>query len=503
MSKGNGVIKGIRDTLRGLFTSLRAKVIFTVIVVLFVMTGLSGYVWFYYWREQLIELTENQISLLFQSVELSIDMAMKEGKQSEIQDILKRIALRDEILNLRIYNTEGVIMRSSNEEEEGTHPTDIGKHEAINLGSLRLTSLRAGNGGNLRLMYPIKKREVCVTCHQTDKDYIGVLEMDISLQDVRDIISHNRDRMVFFTIITALMLSLTVAYLFEREVHTPISSIVETMNEVEAGNLSARIRLENRDELGLIAHSLNSMVGKLENAIGEIKRYHEQELKKSKRLAAIGELAASISHEIRNPLAGIKGAIQVILKDENISQRHVEVLTEVLTQVDRLNGTVSDLLTFSRPLVPVISYSEIVPVIDRTLDPLKLKPHLGDVEIVKDYDKAGIVQMDPNLMEQAFFNIVINSLQAMGGRGRLEVSVREDDDATLICFEDNGAGIAPENLEKIFRPFFTTKHRGTGLGLSISRNIVEAHGGTIRVDSEPGRGTKFVIRLPKVRHEDV
>jgi len=493
------MIGRLRDYFRGLFTSLRAKVIFTIIVVLLVMMGVTGYLWFYFWRNQLIELTEDQISLLFQSVELSIEMAMREGRQNEVGEILRQIAEREEILSLRIYDTEGVIKRSSDPEEEGTHPGELGRHEALESAGLRLTSLRGGEEGNLRLMYPIRKKEACVTCHRTEKEYIGILEMNLSLDNIRAIVNQNRNRMIWYTLLTVLVLSLTVTILFEKEVHSPIASIVRTINEIRAGNLAARFTLATEDEFGLIARNLNSMVSRLESAIGEIRKYHQDELRKSQRLAAVGELAASISHEIRNPLAGIKGAIQVILKDENISERHREVLTEVLAQVDRLNGTVTDLLDFSRPLRPQMVPVSLGSVLDRTLDPIQLKPHLGNVVIVRNYGDLAPIPVDPNLIGQAFFNIVVNSLQALEGSGMLEVSAEEVEETVWVTFQDTGCGISPENMEKIFRPFFTTKHRGTGLGLSVARNIIEAHGGTIEVSSQVGQGAKFVVVLPKSR----
>jgi signal transduction histidine kinase len=482
--------------LRNLFSSLRAKVILTMISVLLLMTSLTSFAWFYFWKEQLIELTEDQIALLFQSVEFSIERAMREGRQEEVGNILRRIHMKQEMLSLRIYDTEGVIRRSSFKEEEGTRPLDLGRHEAMDMVGLRLTSLRGGEGGNLRLMYPIRKTRDCVACHQTELDYVGVLEMNLSLDNVIDIINQNRNRMIYYSILTVLILSLSIALLFEREVHTPISSIVRTINEIEAGNLTARVRLSSKDEIGLIGKNLNSMVSQLENAIGEIREYHKKELKKSQRLAAIGELAASISHEIRNPLAGIKGAIQVILKDENLSERHSEVLAEVLSQVDRLNGTVGDLLIFSRPLTPELKSTDVRSLLERTLDPIKLQPFLGEIEIVQEYAITNPAQIDPDLVGQAFFNLVINSLQAMDGTGLLTIKAEETEGTIRINFQDTGRGISSENMEMIFRPFFTTKHRGTGLGLSISRNIIEAHGGSIQVDSEVDIGTTFTITLP-------
>jgi signal transduction histidine kinase len=496
------VIDWLIEILGGILTSLRAKVIFTIVAILLVMTGMMGYIWFDYWRNQLMELTEDQISLLFQSVELGVGMTMREVKHSDVGEILKRLTESEEMLSLRVLDTEGVIKHSSNMEEEGTKPDDSDQPVMTGFDKLELTRLKTGEGGHLRRMYPIKKTEDCVVCHKTPLGYVGVVEMELSLHHVQDIINKNRNRMIFFVIITVLVLSMTIAFLFEREVHTPISSIVDTISEVEEGNLAARINLYSEDELGLVARNLNSMLNKLESAIGELRKYHKREIRKSRQLAAVGELAASISHEIRNPLTGIKGAIQVILKDKNLSKRNTDVLNEVLAQVDRLNGTVGDLLIFSRPLNLDISPTDISYILDRTLDPLKLQPYIGETEIITDFEGLGPVPVDANLIEQAFFNIIMNSLQSIDEKGRLKVAAEDDDIGVIISFEDNGCGIPPENLEKIFRPFYTTKHRGTGLGLSIARNIVEAHNGILEVSSTEGRGTTFVITLSREPSED-
>jgi len=305
------------------------------------------------------------------------------------------------------------------------------------LGSI-LTSLRA------KVIFTIVAILIVMTCMMGYIwfDYWRNQLVELSLHHVQEIINKIRNSMIFVVFITVLVLSTTIAFLFEREVHTPISSIVDTMSEVEEGNLTARINLYREDELGLVARNLNSMLNKLESAIGELRKYHKREIRKSRQLAAVGELAASISHEIRNPLAGIEGAIQVILKDNNLSKRHTDVLNEVLAQVDRLNGTVGDLLMFSRSLNLDISHTDVGFILDRTLDPLKLQPYMGDTEIITDYESIGPVSVDSNLIEQALFNIIMNSLQSIDEKGRLKVTAKDDNVGVIISIEDNGCNIS-------------------------------------------------------------
>jgi two-component system, NtrC family, sensor histidine kinase PilS len=224
----------------------------------------------------------------------------------------------------------------------------------------------------------------------------------------------------------------------------------------------------------------------------------EAGIKQKEKWAAIGELSSSIAHEIRNPLASLKGSIE-LLKEDTVAENYKERLMEIaLQEMDRLNRIITDFLTYSRPTPPQLQKVDIHKLLDETLDLLE-NVHQGDnvVSLRKTYTGPPEVTVDPQMIRQVFWNLGMNAIEAMPGGGTLTVSVEDSENTVKIVFTDSGSGIDEKDIEKIFYPFFTTKERGTGLGLAIAYRIVEEHEGRLTVNSKPGLGTTFEVILPK------
>ncbi|HSN92760.1 MAG TPA: ATP-binding protein [Anaeromyxobacteraceae bacterium] len=236
-----------------------------------------------------------------------------------------------------------------------------------------------------------------------------------------------------------------------------------------------------------------------------------QAMKERDRLAALGEMSAGLAHEIRNPLAAIKGAVQY-LDPGKLPQDDREFLEIVIDEVNRLNGVVTQFLDYSRPLKPSMEAGDVNEILERTFKLLQ-QDVPASVAVVLDLAPAiPRVTCDPEQLKQVFLNLALNAFQAMPRGGRLEVSTRvlRDDlafwregarkaDAVEIRFHDSGPGIPEEARESIFVPFYTTKEKGTGLGLAICQRIVKAHGGTIGVRTPPDGGAEFLVSLPGLR----
>jgi len=224
----------------------------------------------------------------------------------------------------------------------------------------------------------------------------------------------------------------------------------------------------------------------------------EQKLSESEHLASVGALAASVAHEIKNPLAGISGAIQVLGAGLDEDHPHKEVITEVLHQIDRLDAAVRDLLIYARPKLPERTRSSLSGIVNRALMLLRAEPAMERVEVVcEGLDGECVAEVDAMQVQQVIANLMINAAHACEQGGRIRCGLSANHDAVRIVVEDNGVGIRPEVLPRIFEPFFTTKTKGTGLGLLICKRIVEAHGGTIGIESKPGAGTRVAIELPR------
>ena len=220
----------------------------------------------------------------------------------------------------------------------------------------------------------------------------------------------------------------------------------------------------------------------------------EEQLREQATLAKLGEMAAVIAHEVKNPLAGIRGAIQVIAgrAPEGMPP---QVLKEIVARIDALDQMMKDLLLFARPPKPNRVRTEIVPLVESTAGLLSQDPALRELDIEVAGD-APPVSADQDMLRIVFQNLMINSAHAMQGKGTIRVGVGAVDSACQITFTDSGPGIPADIRDKIFTPFFTTKSRGSGLGLPTTKRLVEAHGGRVAVECPPTGGTTVLVSLP-------
>jgi len=231
----------------------------------------------------------------------------------------------------------------------------------------------------------------------------------------------------------------------------------------------------------------------------------QEEARRSERLAALGQLTAGLAHEIRNPLAVIKGSAETLTRRlQSADPLTTEVAGYITSEVNRLNTVVTRFLNFARPLKLERSLTEIPPLLDRAVKVASERWPEAKVEVVRRYAEGlPPMNVDPDLSEQAFVNLVLNAYEAMkesGGKLTLSVAAGRFDGRTgvEVDIEDTGPGVAPELREQIFNPFFTTKKEGVGLGLSLVSKIVDDHRGSIRLSSQPGKGACFRVFLPEV-----
>lgn len=221
----------------------------------------------------------------------------------------------------------------------------------------------------------------------------------------------------------------------------------------------------------------------------------EEQLREQTSLARLGEMAAVIAHEVKNPLAGIRGAVQVIGGRLPKDSKDATVVKEIVNRIDTLNELIKDLLLFARPPHPRPLPVDLAGLVRTTADLLAGDPALKGVAIHID-GNAPPVMADAELLKIVFQNLLVNSAQAMHGQGEIHVTLQPLDGVCRVMVRDAGPGIAADVRERIFTPFFTTKARGTGLGLATARRIVEAHAGRIAIDSATGGGTTVTIDLP-------
>jgi two-component system, LuxR family, sensor kinase FixL len=222
----------------------------------------------------------------------------------------------------------------------------------------------------------------------------------------------------------------------------------------------------------------------------------EGALREQASLARLGEMAAVIAHEVKNPLAGIRGAVQVIGSRLPADSRDAAVMQQIVARVDGLNNLVKDLLLFARPPQPRPAPVDIATLVTLTADLLADDPAVGGVRI-EVHGAAPPVMADAELLKIVFVNLLVNAAHAMQGQGMIRVAITPGDGVCQVAFHDAGPGIPPEILDKIFTPFFTTKSKGTGLGLPTARRLIEAHAGRLDIECPSGGGTIVTVQLPQ------
>ncbi|MGE5206272.1 MAG: sensor histidine kinase [Chlamydiota bacterium] len=293
--------------------------------------------------------------------------------------------------------------------------------------------------------------------------------------------------------ICAVMI-VVLALLIQR----PMRELQEKIARVGAGELDAEVKFAKRnDEIGDLGRNFNQMVRQLRESRDEIHRLHQTQMSRAEHLATMGELAAGLAHEIRNPLAGIAGVVEIIGRDLPASSPAREVVKEVRQEITQINRIVSDLLECARPKPPETRLSDLHATVEHAVMFARQQALSKSIDIEFRHDPQPLeVEHDSNQVNQVLLNLLLNSIQSIDHAGKITVSAERHNLLAAIVVADTGRGIAAEHLPHIFRPFYTTKGNGTGLGLSLARRIVEEHGGRIEVSSTVGHGSTFTVFLP-------
>ncbi len=366
---------------------------------------------------------------------------------------------------------------------------------------------------------------------------VGVVALAISLEGASRLATSLAQQLLFVLIAAGVTIILGLALFMERSINRPVGALLDTMAAAERGDLSASPRLARRDEMGRLADGLTNMLRRIRESheentrlLDRINRFNQElqvrvaeatqeladrnealrranerlfdlqrQLGRAQRLATMGQLAATIAHEIGTPLNSIAVHLQLLSRSPGLTEQDRQRLVTIDGQIRRLVQTVQERLAATRDEVRRLEPADLNDLVRSITD--LMAPVLAVKGITCSFTPEGPlpkVQVDGHQIQQAVLNLLTNAVDAMPGGGTLQVETAVDGGTALLRIADSGPGVPPEGRDRIFEPFFTTKAhgKGTGLGLSICRQIVEAHRGTIQVTDTPGGGATFEIRLP-------
>lgn len=317
---------------------------------------------------------------------------------------------------------------------------------------------------------------------------IGAIQIIFSTQEILRYISGLRIRRLFHFGVVTIALIVFINPLTSHLIIRRLERLMETISAAQAGDLGARSSDASRDEIGRLGRSINRM-------IEQISLQHEN------RLKALGNLAAGVAHEVRNPLNSIAITIQYlrdVIDDKDYDEAY-ECLDVIMKQVKEINRIIEEFSQLSRPVEMSFKHTDINMLLSNILSDFSSVLEAKNIKLFESYHSGILVAMvDQDKLKQAISNIIVNAIQAMPNGGELHVStsLSESRDNVIIEIRDTGVGISQQNLERLFEPYFTTKPDGIGLGLAITYRIIESHKGKITAISEEGQGAKFIINIP-------
>ncbi len=301
---------------------------------------------------------------------------------------------------------------------------------------------------------------------------------------------------------TALVLLIVAAgHVASRHVTTPLRELsAATATFGKTGSYDTIVHRGVAETQSLI-ESFQAMADRLRRSRAEVEQLHDRELERAQQLATVGELASGVAHEIRNPLTGVIGALEIVRRKLKDADATAPIIDEARAQLHRIESTTTQLLEYARPPELRLIKVDLIGVVARAMRVVQATAEKAGVTLVASKQEQQLfVHADPELIVQVLVNLLLNGVDVTSPAGELRVELVTRSVGIEVRVLDHGVGVPEDKLQDIFRPFFTTKHQGTGLGLSISQQIVGRHGGTMWVESTPGGGATFVVLLPVIEN---
>ena len=520
----------------GLKTKITSFIIFIVVGVLL----LASYLDYHFARKDQVALYLDRNLYIAKQIDASIpDQKMIRDLphiQHEVEEwLLSRPSLLQ--IDVFLFSQKGWDLIVSNSKAIRLTPLILSNEQTKLLNKDKYLSTLHDEGEERAL-------EVIVPLHANER-VVGGIRVVSTLDEAQSYLSKKKDRAMILTFSSILVILITLTFLFGKLVGNPIQKLVGAMAQAEQGDLEAEVHIQGEDELGKLGRDFNRMLKtiretheqniqllrqvnqfneeltqKIEAATSELAKRNEElkllnealfesqrQLSQSEKLAAVGQVTATMAHQIGTPLNSISGYIQLILQDGNLQSKDRDRLKIIESQLDRLADSVKNLLSFTRQPKPQFRVLEVKGILEELIhlsEPWFLSRH---VRLSTHFSSDFFSTLgDATHLQTLFLNLITNALDAMPQGGMLTIRTQEvpslspsgDRRELEISISDTGIGITEESKKRIFEPFFTTKKigEGTGLGLAICEKIVKEHSGRIKVESEVGKGSMFFVYLP-------
>ena len=529
----------IKERVKNLFGSLSIRLFLSLFIIMVVVFCSHAYIISRSTSDNLREILQQSAARTSEMIKRSTHYGMLLNQKEDVHHTIRRIGRGPGVVGIRIYDKKGTIIFSSHSNEIGQR-VNLKADGCVICHDMKeaLQSVPAGNrvrvyrgaAGEkiLGFINPIENEPACSTAqchaHPSNKTILGVLDVRLAMSFADKNLQDAKRNTLLATLLMALLIGLVSAAFIYRMVRVPVKRLIDGANQIAQGDLTTKIKLQRKDEMGSLANAFNNMTENLRRAQEEIndwsQRLEQKVIKKAEELnraqrqivhmekmASLGKLAATVAHELNNPIAGILNYAKLVTREiggltlgEETREELIKYLTMIQKESSRCGDIVRNLLLFTRRTGIEFSQHHLNEIIARGLmlvhhhlemSDVHLETHLleGDDQLLCDADQ----------LQQALVALLVNAVEAMQDGGTLRLAVKPVDDKVQIDISDTGIGIPSEILPHLFEPFFSTKEsaNGVGLGLAVVFGIVQRHCGNIEVESMVNGGTTFRICLPR------
>ena len=490
---GNAIARA-QKYLKGIFRSLSLRTQLLLILLFILVVSVSSLSIIYSRSEEaLLERVTDNIDDITRAIQISVEEITYRGDSTQrlkgYVDMLQRKGIKE----ISIISDNAEVIASSNPTKIGTkeNPKKMGtpekgskKKDLVITAKLGEESKKEGQRlYNVIMPVAIKGQN------------LGYIHISMILDDYRYIQRRNHLKRILSTVF-AFSIGIIISLILAEKYTVPIKKIATASKRIAQGEL-VKIKDENRgDEIGVLVRSFNEMVDKLSE-----RKELEEKLKKTEQLSAIGQLASGIAHEVRNPLNFLSlsiGHIKERIAEEKIKggEDLTDLLDDLKREIYRVNELINNFLFVGKPITLHREWTDAETLVRDALYMLKDKVRDGITVSMAEGNGSGRIFCDREYMRICLINLILNSVQAIEDRGTVEIGYGKSDHSSYISVSDDGKGVRQEELDKIFEPYYSTKKLGIGLGLTITKRLVDEHGGTIAMESDPGKRTVVTITVP-------
>lgn len=463
--------------------SLNKKLIGIMVLLSFILISVLV-VLYAQLEKDLVAEFESQTADLSKAIQIGVEEVTSTGWTDEERLRSYLASLRKQgIKEISIISTDDEIIASTNPARIGQSVGPVRKEHIIQaeLGEPGVPESKSYN-----MILPVVAGD----------EHYGYIHLKINTDDFSALIKKNAFKRILATSIVFLLgiaLAVSLSLLYTK----PIHRIVDAARRVASGDLSVELRTGRKDEIGELTQTFDDMVKRIRE-----ERALEEKLRETEHLSAIGQLARSIAHEIRNPLNFISLSIDRMRKkfspvDAAQREQFESMITSIKQEIQRLNTLVKDFLDYGKPLRLNRKDTNVRALIEDVIALVSAKAESDNIVITYRDEGIPVLRVDPELMKTCIFNIIVNAFEAMPSGGNLTIRSGMRNGRAFIVFRDTGVGVSREHIPRLFDPFFSTKATGLGMGLAMTNRVVEEHGGKVEFESAEGKGSTVTILLPE------